>query len=270
MNTKFVGILPAAGMGSRLRPFRYPKELLPITYEALHQPFRGIRPRVVSEFALETFKLAGVDNCYVIIAPWKLEMINYFGDGSTFDVSLSYLYQEEAGGLPPAIDIAYPWVRDANVVFAMPDTIVRPRECVRDIKTMMLQSNADVVLGVFPTKEAKRLGPVIIGGDTAVKVYDKCDSPPADNTWGVAAWGPRFTELLHDGLRKFRQSGSQSSEPVLGHFFEQAIQERMRVRAIEFPGGSFSDIGTPSGIRSCLELHSRIKDEEEGTGEAAL
>ena len=33
MSGEFVGVLPAAGRGSRLAPLRYPKELLPITYE---------------------------------------------------------------------------------------------------------------------------------------------------------------------------------------------------------------------------------------------
>ena len=49
-------------MGSRLRPFRYPKELLPITYEKLKRPYDGLRPRVVSEFALETFIRVAPEN----------------------------------------------------------------------------------------------------------------------------------------------------------------------------------------------------------------
>lgn len=31
---KIYGLLPAAGMALRMRPFQYPKELLPVHYEA--------------------------------------------------------------------------------------------------------------------------------------------------------------------------------------------------------------------------------------------
>ena len=36
ISSKFVGVIPAAGLGSRLNPYAYPKELLPIVDRGEH------------------------------------------------------------------------------------------------------------------------------------------------------------------------------------------------------------------------------------------
>ena len=78
----FIGLLPAGGAGTRLAPFRYPTELLPVAYEASPggtggEGANGIKPRVVAEFALSAFARAGVKRCLVIVAPWKTELMHY-------------------------------------------------------------------------------------------------------------------------------------------------------------------------------------------------
>ena len=52
------GIIPAAGMGTRIQPLAFSKELLPIGTDV-----RGSdeRPRAISEYLIERMTLAGVD-----------------------------------------------------------------------------------------------------------------------------------------------------------------------------------------------------------------
>ena len=239
----FVGLIPAAGRATRLAPFRYPKELLPIGYELT--PQGGARPRAVAEYGVEAIKAAGIDHMFFVVAPWKLDVVTYFGDGAQFGVSVGYLYQEEARGLPHAVDIAYPWIGGRHVALVLPDTIVTPADALARLRTRYLDTGADLALAVFPTEQAWRLGPVVMSGGKVERVLDKPHGPAPANTWGAAIWGERFAALLHEGLG---DADPAAGEPVLGMFFDLAVRRGLKAVAVEFPGGSFEDAGTSEGI----------------------
>jgi glucose-1-phosphate thymidylyltransferase len=241
----FIGLVPAAGRGTRLAPLRYPKELLPIVYEPADG---GARLRPVAEYALESLVDAGVSRTVVIVAPWKLEVVNYLGDGSHLGTDIAYLFQEEARGLAHALDLARGWTKGSNVVFVMPDTLFTPSGALRSLRKAYESADADLALAVFPTQDAHRLGPVVLSDQRVLRVFDKPADPPAMNTWGAAIWGDDFAALLHDGLPR-----DNATEPVLGHYFDLAVRRGLRVVAVEFPDGSFQDVGTPLGVRQSLD-----------------
>jgi glucose-1-phosphate thymidylyltransferase len=253
----FVGLIPAAGKATRLAPFRYPKELLPIGYE--RAPDGGLRPRAVAEYGVDALRAAGIDHMFMVVAPWKLDIITYFGDGAQLGVSIGYLCQEEARGLPHAIDIARPWTSGRHVALVLPDTILRPADAMTRLRARYLDTGADLALAVFPTQEAWRLGPVVLRGDSVERVLDKPRGPAPANTWGAAIWGEKFAGLLHEGLDGTATTGTattgtaspEAGEPVLGHFFDLAVRRGLRAVAVEFPRGSFEDAGTSAGIMRC-------------------
>lgn len=253
----FVGLIPAAGMGRRLAPFRYPKELLPIAYEKVPGSDGDLRPRVISEYAIEALVRADVRRCLIIVAPWKIEVMNYFGDGSELGLDIGYLYQEAARGLPHAIDLAYSWTKECHTAFIMPDTYVLPHDCLAKLRMFYQNTRADLALGLFPTKEAERLGPVVLDGERVVAVFDKCAKPPAQNTWGIAVWGPKFSELIHASIPR---PDNTSPELVLGSYFQLAVQNGLAVRGMLFAEGSYADLGTPQGIHLCRELMRREEE----------
>ena len=250
MNGDFVGVLPAAGRGSRLAPLRYPKELLPISYEPAGGDGTGVRARAVAEYALAAMAAADVERVLLVVAPWKLDVLNYFGDGSHVGLRIGYLWQEEARGLPYAMDLARPWTRGQHVAFAMPDTITTPTDAVARLRDRYLATGADLALAVFPAAEPERLGPVLLDGERVLRVLDKPDRPPASNTWGAAIWSDAFADLMHEGLSQHPAGGR---EPVIGHFFDQAIQEGLKVIGVPITDGSFEDAGTRIGILRCLD-----------------
>jgi len=255
MDKPFIGLLPAAGRARRLAPLRYPKELLPISYE--QDGTGGMRARAVAEYAIEAIRLAEVVRVLVVVAPWKMDIVSYIGDGRQFGVDVGYLYQQDARGLPPALDLASPWCHGGHTVFALPDTIFEPRDALRTLRALYLDERADLALAVFPTPEPHRLGPVVLDGRRVVRVLDKPAVPPAANTWAAGIWNDDFTALLHDsnsasGASGASETGGVGREPVLGDVFERAIHEGMRVVGLEFRDGSFTDIGTPDGMLRCL------------------
>lgn len=247
MAGRYVGVLPAGGRGTRLAPMHYPKELLPIVYEP--RLGTGVRPRAVAEYALDAIRAAGADQVLVVVAPWKLDVLTYLGDGRQFGSDLSYLYQEQAQGLPHALDLAYPWVRDDHVVFAMPDTITAPGDAIALLRDSYVRAGADLALAVFPTERAHQAGPVVMDGQQVLRVYDKPEQPPVFNTWGAAVWGPKFSALLHNELGRLTDT---EVEPALGDYFDLAVRSGLTVVARYFPHGSYEDAGTHVGILRCV------------------
>jgi len=96
----------------------------------------------------------------------------------------------------------------------------------------------------------------VLDGRRVARVLDKPAVPPAANTWAAGIWNDDFTALLHDSSSATGGGGASAAaggrEPVLGDVFERAIHEGMRVVGLEFRDGSFTDIGTPDGMRRCL------------------
>ena len=240
-----VGFLPAAGRGVRFGASGYAKELFPLLFEGESET---LEPRPISELALRAIHGAGAKRCVTVVSPDKLEVVRVLGAAHR-DMAMAYVVQAEPGGIPQALEIARPWLEGEDVVFAMPDTIVFPGDALARVHAARIADGADVMLGVFPTNEPERLAPVVLddaGNITAI--HDKPASPPCKNTWGVAAWSPRFTAFCC----AWNQKRAATSEGAIGHAFEAARVSGLVVRARAFDDGSFLDVGTPHGLRAAL------------------
>lgn len=224
-----LGIVPAAGAGLRLRPFRYPKELLPV---AMTQTPDGIRPVLAVEFALRTLVDAGCEQIVVAIHPDKLDLVRLIADGAAFDTQVAFVVQPEPRGLTDAVQRCLRWAHGRRCVLQLPDTLFRPASLPRDL----LASGADLALGVFPTDRPEHLGPVRHHDGVVTEVQDKPASTDLRNTWGVAAWGPAFSELA---------LAADPADPI-GVAFQQAVEGGLDVRAFE--GERYHDIGTARSL----------------------
>lgn len=242
--SKIVGLLPAAGLGTRLWPYKGPKELLPVLRQRGGAPLE-VEPVPVCYFALEAMRDAGVQRCVVVVSEAKTEIIRTLGDGHQLSMELAYVVQREPLGLTNVVRTAAPWLGDARVMFALPDTILSPRDAL----LRMTQKEADVVLGVFPSDEPERLAPVELDPQGAVlKVHDKPENPPAQNTWGAMLWSSRFTDFCTAWDQKPERSG------VLSHAVEDAKAQGMSLEACVFERGRFLDMGTPLGLAQTLQV----------------
>jgi glucose-1-phosphate thymidylyltransferase len=242
-----VGVIPAAGLGTRLLPLAYPKELLPITYTDADGQ---IVPRPVLQASLDQMRRAGIRQCVIVIAEWKLELVRVFGDGSALGMSLAYVVRGVPRGLSDALDAATPWVGDHDVCIALPDTLISPDDALARVKAEREASGADVVLGVFPTDHPEQLGPVrVASGGAVIEVLDKPASTDLRNTWGMAIWSPHFTAFLAREVA----AAPEDKKPVLGALFQRALEVGLSVRAVEFPDGHFVDVGTSQGLAEALQ-----------------
>lgn len=251
-----VGIVPAAGKGTRLAPFPCAKELFPIGFQDyLVKGQVEQRPKVVSQYIIEGMREAGVQRILIIVGQGKQDVVEYYGDGSRFGLHIGYLYQEHLTGMPAAINLARPWIGDATVVFGMPDTIVRPVTALRDLLADHQQSQADLTLGLFQTDRPHKFGMVEIDPNNQVlSTIDKPKQTHLKLTWGTCCWSASFTALIDEFLSGHDSGGK---ETVLGDVFNVALEKKMNVRGLPHPDGRYIDIGTADELNAALqEFHS--------------
>jgi glucose-1-phosphate thymidylyltransferase len=242
---EFIGILPAAGLGSRLASLPSPKELVPVVFLA-DSATGALRPTVAAEYSLRAMHQAGVRRCLVVTSDRKPEIFRYLGSGSDLGLNIAYLNQSEPKGLAAAINMGFEWIRGAHVCLTLPDTVFSPFEGLSRVCDTLVQQSADVVLGVFPTSRPHQLGPVRVDRDGRVlEVLEKPQVTDLVNTWGIAAWGPRFTDLLH------RESDRLAGLSI-GHVFNLATKRGLNVRAVTFEEGSYSDLGTGESLAAMI------------------
>jgi glucose-1-phosphate thymidylyltransferase len=239
----YVGIIPAAGLASRLGPLGYPKELLPITYvqgEGGH-----LRPLPVIEASLRQLRTAGIGRCMVITSERKPELAQYLGGGGAIGLDIAYVQQTRIEGLAAAVALTVPWTQGSACCLLLPDTIVRPLDALLTMREVFETRGADLVLGVFPTEKPKELGPVRFDGAMLVtEVQDKPADTDLANSWGLAIWGDRFSELI----------AAAPFNANLGLLFHQAAQSGLKVIACWFEDGEFHDVGTPKGLAEALPV----------------
>lgn len=125
MNNDIVGLIPAAGGGTRMFPFAkaVPKEMYPILGKA------------VIEHCIENLRAGGVNKIYMVVGHQKGSLMDYVGDGSFFDVRVSYIYQMERKGLGHAILQGDKWL-NTTFVTLLGDSFIEPKEEINSLITL--------------------------------------------------------------------------------------------------------------------------------------
>jgi len=181
----------------------------------------------------------------VITSEHKPELAHYLGGGGAIGLDIAYVQQTKAEGLAAAVALTAPWTMGSASCLLLPDTIVRPLDALKTMRTAFEARGADLVLGVFPTAKPKELGPVRFNADMRVtEVQDKPAETDLANSWGMAIWGARFSETI----------AAAAPNANLGLLFHQAAQNGLAVIACWFPDGEFHDVGTPKGLAEALPV----------------
>ncbi len=252
MGNKIVGIIPAAGKGTRLSPFPCPKELFPVGYQDyLVQGVIQKRPKVISQYLVENIIRAGAERLIFILGEDKHDIMRYYSDGSRFCVDIAYLFQEKLYGMPFALNLARRWVNNDLVLFGMPDTIIEPKDAFQQLLKKQKETSADLVLGLFTTDNPTKFGMVDIDDQGNIStIIDKPLTTSLQFMWGCACWSSKFTEFLDSYLQSHPYAGK---EIVLGDIFSSAIDSGFMAKAVTFPDGQYIDIGTVNELDSALK-----------------
>jgi glucose-1-phosphate thymidylyltransferase len=219
------GIIPAAGMGSRIQPLAFSKELLPVgSY------FEGIdeRPRAVSEYLIERMVKGGVDKICFVISPGKSDILNYFGG--------------QPAGLCDAIFRALPLVHaDEEVCIGLPDTIWFPETALNQLPP----NNLSLLL--FPVEHPERFDAVRTNEKNEVlEVQVKSAGVTTNWVWGALKMTGSILSELH-ALWLGRK------DEYIGTLINDYLARGGRAYGLK-AGEAYVDVGTLHGYREALRL----------------
>lgn len=250
-----VGVVPAAGLATRLGRIPVSKEVLPVGWEA--GPSGSPKVKVVSEYLLEAFLRAGIQRAFFVIRRGKWDIPEHLGDGSDFGLRIGYLLMGLPHGAPYTIDQAHPFVREATVALGFPDIIFEPVDAYARLLERHRASEADVTLGLFPARAPETCD--MVDADPGGKVRRIEVKPPRSalvHTWGIALWEPRFGDFLHERVARGLVGAAGAKETYVGEAIQAAIGEGLRVEAMPVSESPYIDIGTPEAYAEALRKHA--------------
>lgn len=236
------GIIPAAGVGSRIQPLAFSKELLPV---GSRLDGEVERPRAVSEYLIERMIAAGAGKICFVISPGKSDILEYYG-GSIGGTHISYAVQPRPSGLCDAIFRALPLVAPTEpVVVGLPDTIWFPEDGLCFLPEDMLS------FLLFPV-ERPELFDAVVTDDSGRVTEIQVKQPGAASQW---VWGAFKMPgaVLGDLYGLWRERSRQ--DEYIGTLVNAYIARgglACGVRA----GTAYVDVGTFNGYREALRLLS--------------
>lgn len=234
------GVIPAAGIGSRIQPLAFSKELLPVGSRS----DQGIeRPRAVSEYLVERMIRAGVTNLCFVVSPGKTDILEYFG-GSVGSAHVSYTVQPHPLGFCDAIFRALPLIhREDSVVFGLPDTIWFPEDGLCHLP------EDELSFLLFPVARPELFDSVVTGKEGQVLRIDvKQQNAESRWIWGAFKMSQRiFHELFVIWSEPSRQ------DEYFGTLVNAYLERGGRAIGIR-AGEAYVDTGTLHGYREAMQM----------------
>jgi glucose-1-phosphate thymidylyltransferase len=260
-NREIIGLIPAAGTASRIAPLPCSKELYPVGFRSVDSD-GSLRPKVVSHYLLEKMRLAEITKVFIILRDGKWDIPSYFGDGKMLDMDLAYLMMDLPYGAPFTLDQAYPFVQNAIIALGFPDIVFQPENAFVRLLAKQKESNANIVLGLFPTSHPHKTDMVDLDDNGRVRsIQIKPDKTHLIYTWQIAVWTPRFTRFMHDYISDQERSFENNrdiKELFVGDVIQAAMQNNMEIDTVLFEDGNCLDIGTPEDLIKAVRTTSRI------------
>jgi glucose-1-phosphate thymidylyltransferase len=155
------GLLLAGGHGTRLRPLTYTgnKHMLPIAN----------KPMLM--YGFEHLRSAGIKEIGIVLGPLQEGIIESFGDGSKFDVKITYIDQPDPKGIAHAVLISKKFLDGDSFVVYLGDNLLK--ESIPKLAKEFQESDADAMVVVSKVEDPSRFGVVKIQDGKIVKLVEK-------------------------------------------------------------------------------------------------
>ena len=235
-----LGVIPAAGAGTRIQPLAFSKELLPVGSRC---EGGTEHPRAVSEYIVERMIAAGATRICFVIAPGKFDILQYYGAGVGV-ADICYVVQPKPSGLCDALFRALPWVdADESIVVGLPDTIWLPTDGLRALPERGLS------FLLFPVERPELFDTVLTDTDERVlEIQVKRDGAGGSWVWGAFKLDGGILRELY-ALWQERECRDVYVGTLINAYLARGGQAR-GVRA----GTDYIDVGTLHGYREATAL----------------
>jgi UDP-N-acetylglucosamine diphosphorylase/glucosamine-1-phosphate N-acetyltransferase len=157
-------VILAAGEGSRMRPLTAskPKVMLPLANKPMIE-------HTISE-AID----AGITEFVLITGYCENAIMDYFGDGSSFNINIEYVHQDKQLGTANAIAYAREHV-DGKFVVLNGDMLVRSEHILK-----LLSRDNDAIITVKEVENPSSFGVIETEDGRVIRIIEKPEIPPSN------------------------------------------------------------------------------------------
>lgn len=236
------GVILHGGHGSRLRPLTHtgPKQLIPVA----NKP--------ISQYVLENLRDSGISSIAIVLGDKYPEKVKeYYGDGSLFNVKLTYIYQEKPGGIAQAVGLCEGYVGNDDFVVYLGDNLLKGG--IKRNAKYFRNSDLDAMIVLCKVKNPQRFGVAKFDEKgKLIGLIEKPKEPPSDYALtGVYFFNPVIFKMIRQ-LKPSWRSELEITEAI------QLLLENNYKVGHQFVQGWWKDTGTSENI---LEANRLILDE---------
>ena len=225
------GIILHGGHGTRLRPLTHtgPKQLLPIANKPM------------SEYCLNAIRDCGISEIAIIIGGIGSNRVKeYYGDGSKFNVKITYIKQELPQGIAHAINLCKEFVGDEKFLVFLGDNIIQ--KPVNNIAKKFEISNSDALILLCEVENPERFGIADVKENKILKIMEKPKNPPTNfAVTGIYFLTPKIFDIFS------RLKPSWRNELEITDALQILLEEKNKID-FEMITDYWKDTGTPEDI----------------------
>jgi len=251
------GVILSGGLGTRLRPLTHTgaKQLIPIA----NKP--------VLEYCIEDLKETGITEIAIIVGytPERVQSVkDTIGDGSRWDVRITYIEQDAPRGIAHAIYCAKDFIGNDDFVAYLGDNILR--DPISSIIQEFHRNNVDAGILLAEEQDPRPYGVAIMENDTIVGIVEKPQNPPSNLVViGVYYFSPRVFPVIE----KLKVSNRGELE-ISDTLHTMISSKNFRIGAARIQGW-WDDTGTSEAILRANHLMlTGISEKIEGTVEEGV
>ncbi len=238
------GLVLSGGHGTRLRPLTHTsaKQLIPVA----NKP--------IIFYAIEDLKNAGINDIGIVVGHTEERIKNIkdaIGDGSKFDVKITYIKQDAPKGIAQAIGISENFIGNEPFVTYLGDNLLKGG--IADYVNKFKDSNYDAGILLAKHKTPERFGVAIMNRNKIIGLVEKPKNPPSN--WvisGIYLLRP----TVFDVIKKLKPSWRNELE--ITETIDVMIRSKKYKVMVQKVNGWWKDTGKPEDI---LEVNQLVLSE---------
>jgi glucose-1-phosphate thymidylyltransferase len=163
------GLILAGGFGTRLRPLTYTgaKQLIPVA----NKP--------IIYYGIEALVKAGITELGIVVGDTAREVQQAVGDGSKWNISITYIQQEKPLGLAHAIKISKEFLKDESFIMYLGDNILK--EGINDFVMQFEENSPQALILLTEVHNPQEFGVAVVDSTGSVKkLVEKPKEPPSN------------------------------------------------------------------------------------------
>lgn len=242
------GVILAGGTGSRLSPLTKVtnKHLLPVYDE----------PMIYK--VIKTLTNSGIEDISIVLGGESVgDFVRLLGDGSEFNASFNYVYQQKAGGIAEALYLTKKIVEGNKVAVILGDNIFE-NTFKSEIKAFEESNEYQCCLFLKKVEDPERFGVAELNGDNNIKSIEEKPKIPKSNyaVTGLYLYDENIFKVINYVIDKigYSERGELEITDVNNYYVKNYKTKAVIV------DGFWSDAGTfETLIKSSNFLYSMVK-----------